>query len=82
MVALLGNRPQLVIIDYSIRQPHAVELIKAVKHFLPGVKILFTSFLGTHAIEEEALLAGADMTLRKGEMVIETYCKKVEDLVS
>lgn len=67
-------RPDLIIVDISLKQGHGIELIKRVKAFDPKMKMLVSSGFQESLYAERALRAGAMGYLNKqdsGEKVIE-----------
>ena len=79
-----NNKPDMALIDLSLKESNGLELIKDVVHFLPGLPILVVSLHDENIYAERALRAGAKGFIMKAEAtenvmtaIREVLCGKV-----
>ena len=67
MAAIERDRPDLVVVDISLKSGHGIELIKQIKAFDENIKMLVSSMYDEGLYAERALRAGASGYINKQE---------------
>lgn len=79
---ITASKPDIVVVDISLKGPSGIELVKELKHCWPEVAVLVLSMHEGASYVERALLAGANGYVMKRESatkVIEAMHRILED---